>query len=462
MKEWLDRAFLPMITSVVNLRPLTALRNGMTYTIPIIIAGSLFFLFAHFPVDYIAQWIDKTGFSMYFTQVYQATFDVIAFWIVFAIAYAYAKEENIDRLPVGMTALSAYLLLIQPLNVQGEIDNIWTGGEGILGAVATGLLIGWGYARLARFAKGWRQRGKIPENVWQSFTSLIPILAIVIFTLIGSAVFQQLFGMTVIQGIWTYVQLPIQSLIDTLFGVLLLGFFVPFLWLFGLHGSAMVNGLVSPILQANSLANAEILASGKELTVANGGHIVTQQFLDQFMTVTGAGLTLGAVFFMMFFAKSRKYRELGKLSLLPAFFNINESIIFSTPIVMNPMMAVPFIFAPILSGLITYSALYFGFVPLFTAVQVPWTTPPILSGLITYSALYFGFVPLFTAVQVPWTTPPILSGFLVGGVPAAILQGIVLAISFFIYFPFLKKIDSANFKKERQTKNAGTAEKIID
>ena len=432
MKEWLDRAFLPMITSVVNLRPLTALRNGMTYTIPIIIVGSLFFLFAHFPVDYIAQWIDKTGFSMYFTQVYQATFDVIAFWIVFAIAYAYAKEENIDRLPVGMTALSAYLLLIQPLNVQGEIDNIWTGGEGILGAVATGLLIGWGYARLARFAKGWRQNGKIPENVWQSFTSLIPILAIVIFTLIGSAVFQQLFGMTVIQGIWTYVQLPIQSLIDTLFGVLLLGFFVPFLWLFGLHGSAMVNGLVSPILQANSLANAEILASGKELTVANGGHIVTQQFLDQFMTVTGAGLTLGAVFFMMFFAKSRKYRELGKLSLLPAFFNINESIIFSTPIVMNPMMAVPFIFAPILSG------------------------------LITYSALYFGFVPLFTAVQVPWTTPPILSGFLVGGVPAAILQGIVLAISFFIYFPFLKKIDSANFKKERQTKNAGTAEKIID
>lgn len=432
MKEWLDRAFLPMITSVVNLRPLTALRNGMTYTIPIIIAGSLFFLFAHFPVDYIAQWIDKTGFSMYFTQVYQATFDVIAFWIVFAIAYAYAKEENIDRLPVGMTALSAYLLLIQPLNVQGEIDNIWTGGEGILGAVATGLLIGWGYARLARFAKGWRQRGKIPENVWQSFTSLIPILAIVIFTLIGSAVFQQLFGMTVIQGIWTYVQLPIQSLIDTLFGVLLLGSFVPFLWLFGLHGSAMVNGLVSPILQANSLANAEILASGKELTVANGGHIVTQQFLDQFMTVTGAGLTLGAVFFMMFFAKSRKYRELGKLSLLPAFFNINESIIFSTPIVMNPMMDVPFIFAPVLSG------------------------------LITYSALYFGFVPLFTAVQVPWTTPPILSGFLVGGVPAAILQGIVLAISFFIYFPFLKKIDSANFKKERQTKNAGTAEKIID
>ena len=70
MKEWLDRAFLPMITSVVNLRPLTALRNGMTYTIPIIIVGSLFFLFAHFPVDYIAQWIDKTGILHKYTRLH--------------------------------------------------------------------------------------------------------------------------------------------------------------------------------------------------------------------------------------------------------------------------------------------------------------------------------------------------------------------------------------------------------
>ena len=83
-----------MVTSVVNLRPLTALRNGMTYTIPIIIVGSLFFLFAHFPVDYSARWIDKTGFSMYFTQVYQATFDVIAFWIVLLLRMLMQKKKT--------------------------------------------------------------------------------------------------------------------------------------------------------------------------------------------------------------------------------------------------------------------------------------------------------------------------------------------------------------------------------
>ena len=89
-------------------------------------------------------------------------------------------------------------------------------------------------------------------------------------------------------------------------------------------------GWLVPSLQANSLANAEILASGQELTVANGGHIVTQQFLDQFMTVTGAGLTLGAVFFMTVFAKSKKYRELGNIALYQPFSTSMNRLFFHT------------------------------------------------------------------------------------------------------------------------------------
>ena len=168
------------------------------------------------------------------------------------------------------------------------------------------------------------------------------------------------------------------------------------------------------LLQTNSLENQDILNSGKELTVANGGHIVTQQFMDQFLTVTGAGMTIGLVVFMVFFAKSAQFKELGKLSIGPAIFNINEPIIFATPIVMNPLMIVPFILTPVVSSIITYFALYSGLVPLFTAVQVPWTTPPIVSGL------------------------------LVGGWRAALLQVVVLTVGFFIYLPFVKKIDSMN------------------
>ena len=173
------------------------------------------------------------------------------------------------------------------------------------------------------------------------------------------------------------------------------------------------------ILTSNALENQAIINSGKALTVANGGHIVTQQFLDNFIGMTGSGVTIGLVICMLFIAKSSQSKELGKLAIVPALFNINEPVLFGTPVVMNPFMAIPFILTPMLTS------------------------------LITYFALATGLVPLFTGVMVPWTTPPIISGFILGGWRAALLQVVIMAMSFIIYFPFFKKQDSINLKNEQ-------------
>lgn len=215
------------------------------------------------------------------------------------------------------------------------------------------------------------------------------------------------------------IQTPLQGATDSIWGALFMSFLIPFLWFFGVHGSTIVGGIMGPLLMSNSLENTAILNSGQKLTIANGGHIVTQQFLDQFITVTGGGMTIGIVIFMVFLAKSAQFRELGKLSIGPALFNINEPILFATPIVMNPVMFIPFVFTPMISA------------------------------IITYIALRIGLVPLFTAVQVPWTTPPIISGFIVGGWRAALLQLIVLTLSVFIYLPFVKKMDSMMYEAEK-------------
>ena len=114
------------------------------------------------------------------------------------------------------------------------------------------------------------------------------------------------------------------------------------------------------LLQANSLANQAIIDSGVELTIANGGHIVTQQFYDQFINITGAGITIGLVMYMFFFAKSKQLKALGKVGIIPAIFGINEPVLFGTPIVMNPMLAIPFIGMPVIACLIQYFALYTG------------------------------------------------------------------------------------------------------
>ena len=211
-----------------------------------------------------------------------------------------------------------------------------------------------------------------------------------------------------------------QGLTDSLFGAVLMCFLIPFLWMFGVHGSTVVGGIMSGLLQANALENQAILDKGLELNLANGGHIVTVQFLDQFINVTGAGITIGLVVYMVAFAKSKQLKILGRLEMVPAIFNINEPVLFGLPIVMNPVLATPFILTPILSC------------------------------IIQYSAIYFGLTPMYGAVQVPWTCPPIISGFIIGGWKTALLQTLILVMSFFVYYPFIKQMDKQALQAEIQ------------
>jgi len=127
---------------------------------------------------------------------------------------------------------------------------------------------------------------------------------------------------------------------------------------------------------------------------------------------------------MIILGKSAQSKELGKLAIVPACFNINEPVTFGTPIVMNPFMAIPFI------------------------------ATPMITGLITYFAIATGLVSPFSGVMVPWTTPPIISGFILGGWRTALLQIVIMVVSFFIYFPFFKKQDSINYANEKAIQSA--------
>ncbi|MDF9825419.1 PTS system cellobiose-specific IIC component [Breznakia sp. PF5-3] len=319
-------------------------------------------------------------------------------------------------------------LIIQESSVMSEsgeavgsvINKAWTGGKGMICAILIGLLVGYIYSLFMKKDIRIKMPAGVPEGVANSFTSLIPGFVLITATFVVYTVFEIFGNTTLLEMIYDVIQTPLQGMTDSLGGVIMMGFLIPFLWFFGVHGSTIVGGIMGPLLTANALENQAILDAGKELTLANGGHIVTQQFLDQFMTVTGAGMTIGVVMFMVFFAKSARNKEIGKMSAVPALFNINEPVLFGTPITLNPMLAVPFI------------------------------AMPMISGLILYFAQYTGIVPLFGGVMVPWTTPPVISGFLVGGWQAALLQAFVLVLSFFVYLPFIRKIDKMNLEDEQK------------
>ena len=109
-----------------------------------------------------------------------------------------------------------------------------------------------------------------------SFTALIPASVIVTGAMLIFILLDKVFNTTFFDFIYEVLQSPLQGVTDSLGGAI--RFCHSPLLVFGVHGSTIVGGIMGPILQANSLENTEILKSGKDLTLANGGHIVTQQF----------------------------------------------------------------------------------------------------------------------------------------------------------------------------------------
>lgn len=188
-------------------------------------------------------------------------------------------------------------------------------------------------------------------------------------------------------------------------------------WSLGLHGQNIVGGVMSPIWYGNMDANRLAYQAGEELP-----HIFTQQFFEIFINVGGSGATLMLVVAMLVFAKSRQMKDLGRLATGPAIFNINEPIIFGMPIVLNPLLIVPFILTPIAMIITTYIGMSTGLVAKPAGIAVPWTMPPIISGYLATG----------------------------GKLSGAIMQLVNLIIAFFIYYPFLRVWDRQKSREENE------------
>lgn len=436
MEEFINNKIMPVVMKFTNSRIITALKNGMIGTIPFIITGSLFLILSELPVKSWANWMNSTGLVPYFTQAYNFSFGVIALIAVIGIAYNWAVAERITPAPAGLTGLISFLIVLQPSNkivspdgntilsstrkLTGWIDTGFLGGKGMVGAILVGLITGWIFSWFVKHHITIKMPEQVPANVASSFVALIPVAVLITFWTLVYMFFDHFFHEGLLQWIYSVLQVPLQGVTDSFLGVLIVSLAVSLLWFFGVHGSTIVTGIMTAILLSNNADNAAILKAGKALTVANGAHIFTQAMLDEFITVTGSGVTFGLVIYTLFFAKSVQLKSLGKLEVIPAIFNINEPFLFGIPIVMNIMTLIPFMIAP-------------------AAV-----------GCLTYLAIKYGIVPPFNGLYIPWTTPPIFSGFLLSGWKMAIWQAIMLAMTFFIYYPFIRRYDNTLYEQEQK------------
>ena len=416
------------IMKFVNMRGIIALKDGMLAILPLTVVGSIFLIVGQLPFEGLNQAIAGIfgkNWTEPFMQVYSGTFAIMGLISCFSIGYSYAKNSGVEPLPAGVLSVSSFFILLKSSYIpeKGEeitdaIAKIWFGGQGIIGAIIIGLVVGSIYTMFIQKHIVIKMPEQVPQAIAKQFEAMIPAFVIFFLSMVVYILAKMLTkGSTFIEMIYGVLQVPLQGLTGSLYGAIGIAFFISFLWWFGVHGQSVVNGVVTALLLSNLDANKTLLAAGK-LSVGKGAHIVTQQFLDSFLILSGSGITFGLVVAMLFAAKSKQYKALGKVAAFPAIFNVNEPVVFGFPIVMNPVMFLPFILVPVLAA------------------------------VIVYGSIAIGFMQPFSGVTLPWSTPAIISGFLVAGWQGALIQVVILAMSTLIYFPFFKFQDNLAYSNE--------------
>lgn len=438
MEEFVQKNIMPPVMKLVNTKAIQAMKDGMIYTIPLIITGSIFLILGQLPVqsaqDYLNSiMIGDISLNSLFLKANASTFSVNAIIAVVAIAYTYIKNEGYEPLGGAFVALGAFLLIspdtISTILDSGEevvaggvINKGWTGGKAMIGSIIVGLLVGWAYSAILKRDLRIKMPAGVPEGVSNAFTALIPAILIITCTTILEGIFHAVSSQTGMELIYTIIGAPLQSMSDTYPAILLASFLVHFLWFFGVHGATLISGIMTPMWTANYMENQALYDAGN-LTLETG-HVVTQQFYENMITITGSGITIGIAIYCLAFAKSAQYKAIGSIAIGPAIFNINEPIIFGIPIVMNPIAAVPFMLVPMLSC------------------------------TMEYIAIATGLCPMYRGIYVPWTTPPIISGFLIGDWRTAVLQALVLVMSVVVYTPFMRVLDKQAVEAEANQASA--------
>ncbi|MEH7086216.1 PTS cellobiose transporter subunit IIC [Neobacillus drentensis] len=440
--SFLEEKVMPVAGKIGAQRHLLALRDGLIATMPFIVIGSFFLIVANLPIPGYADWMTSIfgpTWAAKLSYPVDATFNIMSLIAAFAVAYRLAESYKLDAMSAGAISVAAFMLttpfsfLFTPAGaeegvlVTGAISKAFLSSKGLFVALLFAIISTEIYRWTVKKNIVIKMPAGVPPSVGKSFAALIPgffvlLVVWVIRLLVELTPYQSINGL-----VTTLLGDPLKMVGLTLGGTIVAELFVTLLWATGLHGTNIVKSVMEPIWFGAMGDNMTAYQAGQPLP-----HIVTQQFWDNFVHIGGTGVTFGLVLSMVMFAKSQQMKSLGRLAFAPSIFNINEPLIFGMPIVLNPIMIIPFVLTSIVTVIVTFLGMDMGLVAKPSGIAVPWTMPPIISGYLA-------------------------SG---GHISGAIMNVVNIVISFVIYLPFFRIYDKAK-KREEDAMNKGETKEII-
>lgn len=422
----LTEKLLIAANKIATQKHMCAVKNSFTALIPVIITGSFCTLITN-----VVCATEGTGISLgklpgmqwlaMFTDWFNAAnYAMLNFFTVAAvvlIGLELGKLNKMQGFMPGIIALCSFISCLPTfveitqngtvIHVANVIGKDYTASRGLFLGIVIALVSVEIYTKLVTSeVMKINMPDSVPGNVSNSFNVLFPSMVTVLICALFNFFTTKVLGMSLYTIIYTFLQTPLEKVMQGLPGLLILMFVAQAFWCIGIHGNQIIKPVRDPLLNAAILANTDLVAQGiHDVSQLN---IINMSFWDTYMSLGGSGCTLGLVIAILLLSRREDYRAIAKLEAAPAVFEINEPMIFGLPVVLNPLLAVPFILTPLVTGTFAYIMTKIGF-----------------AGVCVYA--------------MPWTTPPILSAWLStgGSIGAMITQIICIAMAILIYAPFV-------------------------
>ena len=379
--RFIEETLVPISTGFAQNRYVRCIGTGSQNLMAIIMIGAVFNLLNSIQIAPYQSFIQATGIAAFLNAVNNACMNFMGVFMVFSVGFAGAKIFGHDELAFnnGLLSLMSYLIMVPTgTNEAGSavVMTDYLGSHGVFLAFILGILATKVNIALVERNITIKMPAGVPENVTQSFVSIIPGAAIAIL----SGILRGLFTLTtwgnIIDAVYAVLQTPLANITGSLGGFIILLLLAQILWFFGVHGSYTVLAILYPLWFTYLADNMAAAAAGQPVP-----HLWNTSMYD-FACNGGCGCTLGLVIVMFLFAKSKRYKEFSKIVLPCGIFNINEPLVYGMPLMLNFTMLIPFILVPILSLVCAYGAIMLGLMPAPTGLIGMNTMPIFIYGVV--------------------------------------------------------------------------------
>ena len=399
---------------------LRAIRDGFISVMPVVLFSSIFLLIAYVPNIFGFSWSAST--EALIMKPYGYTMGILGVLVAGTTAKSLTdsfnrKLENTNKinfLSTMLASISGFLLLAADTVEGGGFANGFLGTKGLLTAFLAAFITVNIYNITVKNNVTIRMPEEVPPNISQVFKDIIPFTLVIVVLYGLDIVTRNIMGTNVAESVIKLFE-PLFTAADGYLGITIIFGAYALFWFVGIHGPSIVEPAIAAITYANIETNFQLLQAGQHADkILTSG---TQMFI---VTMGGTGATLVVPFMFMWLSKSKRNKAIGRASVVPTFFGVNEPILFGAPIVLNPVFFVPFIFAPIANVWI------FKF---FVDVL----------GMNSFS------------VNLPWTTPGPL-GIVIGtgfGLMSLVLALTLIVVDVVIYYPFFKVYDAQILEEEK-------------